>query len=153
MNTEPQGVKQYATFMVGGFYFGIEVLDVQEVLREQRVTPVPFAPRAVEGLINLRGQIVPALDMRVLLNLPPREGGELPHSMVVRTEYGAISLQVDDIQDVLELEPTNYEPPPLNLDSDLMPLVQGVYKLEDRFLMVLQALGTTRIGASPAAQA
>jgi purine-binding chemotaxis protein CheW len=61
---------QFATFTVAGHYLGVDVLDVQEVLRGQRLTRVPLAPAVVEGLINLRGQIVPALEMRRMLNLP-----------------------------------------------------------------------------------
>jgi purine-binding chemotaxis protein CheW len=147
MSTGAQGMRQYATFVVAGFYFGIEVLEVQEVLREQRVTHVPFAPYAVAGLINLRGQIVPVVDMRALLHLAPREDSTVPPSVVLRTVHGAVSLLVDEIQDVLELDSVGYEPPPLNMEHDLLPLVQGIHKLDDRLLMVLDAQRAAGAGA------
>ena len=90
---------QLATFVVGRFLFGIDVLNVQEVLRFQRMTRVPLAPPVIVGLINLRGQIVPALDMRRRLFLEPRALDERPMNLVVRTEDGAVSLLVDEIGD------------------------------------------------------
>jgi len=128
---------QCATFWVGGHFLGVDVLDVQEVLREQRLTPVPLAPGVVEGLLNLRGEIVPALDMRRLLELPPREAGESPLSVVVRTAHGAVSLQVDEIGDVVEVDPLGFEEPPRNMDAKLRPMLRGVQKLKDRLLLVL----------------
>src|SRR6266849_6579396 len=91
------GAAQYCTFTVAGRFFGIDVLNVQEVLRFQEVTPVPLAPGVIEGLINLRGQIVTAIDMRRRLGLPPREPGVLPMNIVVRTQDNSASLQVDEI--------------------------------------------------------
>ncbi len=130
-------VNQYATFVVDAHYLGIPVRDVQEVLRRQRLTRVPLAPTVVAGLINLRGQIVPALEMRELLRLPARSGEAETFSVVVRTDDGAVSLQVDQIGDVLELDQTSFEPPPQHLDANLKRLLRGVYKLKDRLLLVL----------------
>jgi purine-binding chemotaxis protein CheW len=128
---------QCATFFVGGRYLGVDVLEVQEVLREQRLTCVPLAPDVIEGLLNLRGEIVPALDMRRLLDLPPREEGSSPLSVVVRTGHGAVSLQVDEIGDVVEVDPAAFEEPPRNMDSKLRSMLRGVQKLKDRLLLVL----------------
>src|SRR5579863_8804310 len=83
---------QFATFFVADLFFGVDVLRVQEVLRFQQMTPVPLAPDVIEGLINLRGQIVTAIDMRRRLRLPPRAGEKTPMNMVVRSEDGAVSL-------------------------------------------------------------
>ena len=87
----PGPAGQYATFFVDGLFFGIDVLQVQEVLRYQEMTRVPLAPAVIEGLINLRGQIVTAVDMRRRLKLPPRADGQTPMNTVVRTEEGAPS--------------------------------------------------------------
>jgi chemotaxis signal transduction protein len=95
---------QFATFFVADLFFGVDVLHVQEVLRFQAMTPVPKAPRAIEGLINLRGQIVTAIDMRRRLGLPPRDGNKSPMNIVIRTSEGAVSLLVDEIGDVLEMD-------------------------------------------------
>jgi purine-binding chemotaxis protein CheW len=130
---------QFSTFFVADLFFGVEVLRVQEVLRFQPMTSVPQAPEVIEGLINLRGQIVTAIDMRRRLRLPPRAGDQTPMNMVVRTEEGAVSLLVDEIGDVLDVEETTYEQPPENLDPAARELIRGVYKLKDRLLLVLDA--------------
>ena len=137
ISTPRSGMHQYATFLVEGHYLGIEVQHVQEVLREQRLTKVPLAPRVVAGLINLRGQIVPALEMRELLHLPSRSADAETLSVVLRTDDGAVSLQVDEIGDVLEIDGATFEPPPLHLDAHLGRLIEGVHKLRDRLLLVL----------------
>src|SRR5579871_6291481 len=95
-----QASGQFATFFVADLFFGVDVLRVQEVLCFQQMTRVPQASGVVEGLINLRGQIVTAIDMRRRLGLPPRRDGQTPMNMVVRTEGGAVSLLVDEIGDV-----------------------------------------------------
>jgi purine-binding chemotaxis protein CheW len=130
-------IKQYATFMVEDLFFGIDVLRVQEVLRYQEMTRIPLAPTVAEGLINLRGQIVTALDMRRRLGLAPRSADCLPMNLVVRTEESPVSLLVDEIGDVLQVEPADFESAPDNLTSAARELVQGVYKLKDRLLLVL----------------
>ena len=96
---------QFSTFFVADLFFGVDVLSVQEVLRFQHMTRVPQAPEVIEGLINLRGQIVTAIDMRRRLRLPPHAGDQTPMNMVVRTEDGAVSLLVDEIGDVLMWTP------------------------------------------------
>jgi purine-binding chemotaxis protein CheW len=132
-----QSSTQYATFVVEDLFFGIDVLRVQEVLRYQEMTRIPLAPMVAEGLINLRGQIVTALDMRRRLGLAPREPGRLPMNLVVRTEEGPVSLLVDEIGDVLELDPADFESAPDNLTPEARQLVRGVYKLKGRLLLVL----------------
>lgn len=145
------GARQYSTFFVDGFLFGVEVLQVQEVLRYQEMTRVPLAPEVIEGLINLRGQIVTAIDMRRRLRLPPRAGGQTPMNMVVRTEDGAVSLLVDEIGDVLDVDAATYERPPENLDPAARDLIRGVYKLKDRLLLVLDAERTVDLAVGRAA--
>ena len=139
---------QYATFEVGGHYLGIRVLEVQEVLRQQQLTRVPLAPDVITGLINLRGQIVPALEMRRVLRLPDRPDGLDTLSVVVRTEGGAVSLQVDEIGDVLELDGASFEPPPRNLEAHMKSLLLGVHKLKDRLLLVLDTHRTVDVGTA-----
>lgn len=129
--------RQYATFFVEDLFFGIEVHRVQEVLRFQSMTRVPLAPHVVEGLINLRGQIVTAVDMRRRLGLKQREAGATPMNMVVRTEDAAVSLLVDEIGDVLEVSEESFEPPPDNLPAAQRRTIDGVYKLDSGLLLVL----------------
>lgn len=134
---EPMNCTQFATFFVQDLFFAINVLDVQEVLRQQDMTRVPLAPDVIEGLINLRGQIVTAIDMRRRLGLAPRSAGETPMNVVVRTVDGAFSLLVDEIGDVLEVEASRFEPPPDHLAPEAKSVLRGIYKLEDRLLLVL----------------
>ncbi|MEO5922293.1 MAG: chemotaxis protein CheW [Bryobacteraceae bacterium] len=129
--------RQYSTFTAGGLFLGIEVLQVQEVLRYLEMTRIPSAPDVIQGLINLRGQIVTAVDMRARLGLPKREDGEPPMNMVVRSDDGAVSLLVDEIGDVVEVTADSYEPTPDNLPREQRELIEGVYKLEGRLLLVL----------------
>ncbi len=129
--------KQYATFSLHGLFLGVEVLKVQEVIRYQEMTRVPLAPPTIEGLINLRGQIVTAIDLRRRLELPPRPAGQRPMNVVVRSEDGPVSLLVDEIGDVVEIEDDAYERPPETLKGVARELVTGVYKLSDRLLMIL----------------
>lgn len=142
---------QYCTFLVDDLYFGIDVRHVQEVLRSQEITPIPRAPAVIEGLINLRGQIVQAVDMRRRLGLPPRPEDAHPMNMVVRTEEGAASLLVDEIGDVLEVEGERFEPVPNNLAAQAQDLLQGVCKLNDRLLLVLNTERTLELDRASSA--
>jgi chemotaxis signal transduction protein len=140
------GSGQYATFRVGDHYLGVGVLEVQEVLREQRITPVPLASAEVAGLINLRGQIVPELEMRRLLRLPDRNPDDSRFSVVVRTAHGVVSLLVDQIEDVLELDASSFELPPRNMDPQVRDLLLGVHRLQRRLLLILDIPRTAGLG-------
>jgi purine-binding chemotaxis protein CheW len=132
-----QSSGQFSTFHVGDLFFGVDVLHVQEVLCLQPMTPVPRSPDVIEGLINLRGQIVTAIDMRRRLRLPPRAGEQAVMNVVVRTLDGVVSLLVDEIGDVLEMDADSYERPPDNLNPATKDLIRGVYKLKNQLLLVL----------------
>ena len=143
--------REYATFFVDGLFFGIDVLQVQEVLRYQEMTRVPLAPSVIQGLINLRGQIVTAVDMRGRLKLRARADGQTPMNAVVRTKEGAaVSLLVDEIGDVVAVDSETFEPVPDNVDPAARDLLQGVYKLKGRLLLVLDTEKTIDIAANAA---
>lgn len=130
--------RQLATFWLDGRLLGVEVVRVQEVIRSQRMTNVPLAPAEVRGLINLRGQIVTALDLRRRLGLPERaEGSPAPMNVVVRTADGPVSLLVDAIGDVLAVDDADFERAPDTLDGPARTLLGGAYKLEGRLLLLL----------------
>lgn len=131
------GRAQFCTFFVDGLCFGVDVLAVQEVLRFQDLTPVPLAQPTVRGLINLRGQIVVAIDMRRRLDRPSEETGAPPMNVVVCTDEGVVSFLVDEIGDVLEVDAEAFETPPETIDDSVRALITGVYKLPDRLMMVL----------------
>jgi purine-binding chemotaxis protein CheW len=128
---------QLCTFFVHGIHFGIDVREVQEVLRQQATTTVPLARPSVAGLINLRGEIVTALDLRRLLGLPPRQTTKRLMNVVLKTEEGLVALLVDEIGDVMDVDSTEFEMPPSTVPAASRRLLVGVHKLEERLLMVI----------------
>ena len=141
--------REYATFVVDGLFFGIDVLEVQEVLRYQEMTKVPLAPAVIEGLINLRGQIVTAIDMRRRLALRARAPEETPMNTVVRSREGAaVSLLVDEIGDVVEVDAEAFEAVPENVHPAARQLLLGVYKLKEKLLLVLDTEKTIDLGTA-----
>jgi purine-binding chemotaxis protein CheW len=129
--------RQFCTFFVDSLFLGIDVQQVQEVIRYQEMTRVPLAPVAIRGLINLRGQIVTAIDMRCWMELPARKADELPMNVVVRDGENAVSLLVDRIGDVLEVDDELFELPPPTVRASVRGVIMGSYKLPDRLLLVL----------------
>jgi purine-binding chemotaxis protein CheW len=129
--------RQLCSFSVGDHFFGVDVREVQEVIRYQEMTRVPLAPAEVAGLINLRGQIVTAVDIRRRLGLPAPSAEQRPMNVVVRTDENAVSLLVDEIGDVLTVEPESFEKTPETLVGATRDLIDGVYKLKNQLLMVL----------------
>jgi purine-binding chemotaxis protein CheW len=131
--------QQFCTFFLNDQFLGVPVEQVQEVIRFQEMTRVPLVPPDIRGLINLRGQIVTAIDLRRRFGMPERPASELPMNVVVRTDDGAVSFLVDEIGDVLEAEEEKFEAPPDTLRGTDRDLVRGVYKLENRLMLVLDA--------------
>ena len=131
--------KQFCTFYLDNQMFGVKVEQVQEVFRYQEMTKVPLAPPVVRGLINLRGQIITAMDMRQRLGMEPLPEGKLPMNVVVRTKDGVVSLLVDEIADVLEVSEDVHERPPETIPDEVRQLVLGVYKLPDKLLLILDS--------------
>src|SRR5580698_11608894 len=128
---------QFCTFYLDKLLFGVELKGVQEVIRTLEMTRVPLAPDVVSGLINLRGQIVTAVDLRRRLELEPAPPGTHPMNVVVRSEDGSVSLLVDEIGDVVEVEEDTFEPPPETLRGSVRVMILGVHKLNDRLMHVL----------------
>jgi purine-binding chemotaxis protein CheW len=126
--------KQYCTFFVDGLLFGVEVLKVQEIMSENKVTAVPLSPDTVAGLINHRGQIVTAIDMRKRLDLSA-EKVATSKMLVVRCKDETFGLLVDKIGDVLSVSSADFESTPENVSENARELVEGAYKLPDRLLL------------------
>jgi purine-binding chemotaxis protein CheW len=129
--------RQFCTFYVNQQYYGIDVLHVQEIVRSQPLTRVPLASPMVRGLMNLRGQIVTAIDMRRRLALPERDEEREPINVVLQTGDGAVALLVDEIGDVLEVDEQQFEHPPETLRGPSRDLIQGAYKLPGELLVIL----------------
>ena len=129
---------QFCTFHVGELLLGIEVAQIQEVLRDTKVTPVPKTPAAVSGLINLRGQIVTAVDLRTLFGLDGEQntdGGSV--MLIVDSDAELHSLVADSVGDVVEVEENDYEDPPDTLKGESRKLIRGAYKLKNGLLLLL----------------
>jgi purine-binding chemotaxis protein CheW len=133
----------YATFYVDDAHFGVDALDVQEVLRDQPMTRVPLASEEVRGLINLRGQVVIALDLRHRLGLPARPAASAAMNLVVCTEDGPVSLLVDRIGDVLAVAVDDIEATPETVQGVARELLRGVIKLDTGLLHVLDVVRAT----------
>ncbi|MGH8021513.1 MAG: chemotaxis protein CheW [Opitutaceae bacterium] len=129
---------QYSTFRMADNWYAVDVLHVQEIIRSQEMTRVPLASPVVSRLINLRGQLVTALDLRRRLNLPPRETGAEPMNVIIRTGEGPVSLLVDEIGDVLEIDSKDLGSPPDTVGADLRGLLTSVARLDGRLLLLLK---------------
>jgi purine-binding chemotaxis protein CheW len=110
---------------------------VQEVLTSQGLTRVPLAPPAVAGLMNLRGQVVTAFELRERLGRPPRPEGTDAVVVVVRLYGEAVSLLVDSIADVVDVDAADFAAPPDTLEGPVRDLIRGAYKLDGRLLLAL----------------
>lgn len=130
---------QLSTFYLGPYYFGIDVKRVQEIIRFHEISTVPLAPKVISGLINLRGDIVTAIDLGLRLEIDENRSVDRESQMnvVIRTEENSVSLVVDRVGDILEVEDGQYEKPPETLKGAAKDLIVGTYKLEDRLLLLL----------------
>ncbi len=129
--------KDFLTFVIADQRFGIPILQVQDVLGEQRVTHIPLAPAEVAGSLNLRGRIVTAINMRNRLGINAVQDAEANMSVVVEHENELYSLIIDEIDDVMTLRNRDFEPTPATLDSGWRDIASGVYRLKDELLVVL----------------
>lgn len=127
------------TFTLGDVLYGLEVQRVQEVIRAQEATRVPLARANIRGLINLRGQIVMAVDLRRCLGLGPAPGGRAPMNLVLRTDDGPVSFQIDRAEDVIGVDESSFEPPPANLVGPRRDLIRGTYPHAGQLIHVLDA--------------
>lgn len=135
--------RQLCTFHVGSLLLGLDVLSIQEVIRSPQLARVPLAPATIEGLLNLRGQILTALDLRRLLGLSAAANRPAsPMLMILRLQQGQVALLVDRVGDVIEVGEDTFEPPPDTVPAAVRPLLLGVHKLQGRLLHVLDAEAT-----------
>jgi purine-binding chemotaxis protein CheW len=128
---------QFCAFYLDKLMFGVELQKVQEVMRHLELTEIPLAPDVVSGLMNLRGQIITAIDLRHRLELPIRPDGILPMNVVIRSADGAVSFLVDEIGDVVEVDDESFESPPETLQGKVREVILGVHKLEKHLMHVL----------------
>ena len=139
--------RQFATFEVADQLFGVEVHTVQEVLSYNEYTPVPLAPPAVGGLFNLRGQVIAAVDLRVQLGLARQAMKGPVMNVILRGDGEPVSLLVDRIGEVVDLDDEAFEGPPDTLSGPTRELVTGTFKMDGRLMLALdvnQAVDTYR---------
>jgi len=131
----------YVTFVIAGQLFGIPVLKVQDVLAACEVTRIPLAPPEIAGALNLRGRIVTALDVRLRLGLPPSNDANERMSIVVEQSGELYSLMVDEVGEVLSLDPAGFQRNPPTLDARFREYSNGIFRLKERLLVVLDVDG------------
>ena len=138
--------RQFCTFYLADLFMGIEVEKVQEILRFDGVTPVPLAPEPVSGLINLRGQIVTAIDLRRRVAVRDSEIAAQPMNIILSAAGGSLSFVVDRVGDVVEVEDADFEQPPDTLKGRARQLIRGAYKLERNLLLILDVDHAAKLG-------
>lgn len=128
---------EIATFFIGEACYGIDILSVQEIIRMAAITPVSLTPEYVEGVLNLRGQIVTIIDLATRVEIPSASGPSDGHIIVVSHENESVGLRVDRIGDVLSASWDQMESPPANLSSIHRRYLKGVLKIKDRLVEIL----------------
>jgi purine-binding chemotaxis protein CheW len=130
-------ITEYVTTMIGGQLFGLPISRVQDVFMPERLTRVPLASSDVAGVLNLRGRIVTAIDMRSRLGLPKNDDGRPPMAVGVELRGESYGLLIDTIGEVLKLADDTREVNPVNLDPRMAKLAAGVHRLEGQLMVVL----------------
>lgn len=146
------GNRDFITMIVGEQLFGLPVLIVQDVLGSQKITRIPLAPSEVAGSLNLRGRIVTAIDLRRRLALPPMEGENRNMSIVVDHHGELYSLIIDSVGEVLSVPQDRFERNPSTLDPRWASVAAGIYRLDDRLLVVLDVEQVLNFGATGSGQ-
>jgi len=137
---------QLCTFKLGDLLFGVDVLAVQEVIKDRSLTPVPKAPKTVEGLLNLRGQILTAIDLRRRLMLAEATE-ELPRKrlIIIRSASLNVALLVDSVGEVIDVTDETYEETAGSVPEEVRPFITGVHNLDGQILHLLDAVKTSTL--------
>lgn len=136
-STQKSDIVQFTTFLLRDELFGVDALQVQEILPYQEITSVPLAPEYVKGLINLRGQIVTVLDLRRRLGLETLQDEEAGANLIVNSEEGQLSLFVDQIGNVVDIQAERFFPPPGTIRGVAVHYIREVCQLEEELLITL----------------
>jgi purine-binding chemotaxis protein CheW len=128
---------QLVTFSIGEEEFGVDILKVQEIIRTMEITKVPKAPAFVEGVINLRGKVIPIIDLRRRFGLATRDHDKNTRIIVIEINNMIVGFVVDSVSEVLRIPASTVEPPPPVVAGLESEYISGVGKLEDRLLILL----------------
>ena len=132
-----EGVTEFITATIGGQVFGVPISQVQDVFTPEMMTKVPLAAPEIAGVLNLRGRIVTAIDMRERLSLPVNEDENERMAVGIESGNESYGLLIDSIGEVLRLKQSEMEPNPANLDKRWARVSAGVYRLDGQLLVVL----------------
>ena len=128
---------KYLTFMLGDEYYGLEIQKVREIVAMMHITPVPRTQPFIRGVVNLRGHVIPVMDLRLKLDFPPAEPNELTCIIVVELRNNEIGMIVDKVCDVMDISGTEIDEPPsfgMELDTDFL---LGIGKAGGRVTILL----------------
>jgi purine-binding chemotaxis protein CheW len=145
--THNEYVTEYVTVMIGDQLFGLPISRVQDVFMPDRLTRVPLASPEIAGVLNLRGRIVTAIDMRRRLGLPPRSDGRPPMAVGIELKGESYGLLIDTVGEVLKLADGTREPNPVNLDQHLARVSAGVHRLDGQLLVILDVDRVLEMGS------
>ena len=137
---------QLVLFRLGREEYGISILQVQEIKRITDITRVPHTPDYIKGVINLRGSVLPVLDLKKRLNLPAQEYTEDTRIIIAKINDIAIGMIVDAVSEVMAISGENVEPPLAVVGGIATDYISGVGKLEDRLLILLNLEAIIGVG-------
>jgi purine-binding chemotaxis protein CheW len=144
--TQREAQQEFVTLRLGAQLFGIAVSAVQDVMHAPKIAPVPLAPEVIAGVINVRGRIVTAFDMRRRMRLGPNPDPASMMLVVIHYEHDLFALMVDAVGDVLALPMNQFEKVPANIDDCWREVAAGVFKLEEELLVILDVVRIIRPG-------
>jgi purine-binding chemotaxis protein CheW len=150
-NSTGEALIEYVTVLLGGQLFGLPISQVQDVFMPQRLTRVPLARPEIAGVLNLRGRIVTAIDMRCRLGLPRRDDTKPPMAVGIECKGESYGLLIDTVGEVLKLDDNAREPNPVNLDTRLAQISAGVHRLDGQLLVILDVDRVLDMGLEPIA--
>jgi purine-binding chemotaxis protein CheW len=150
-NASGEQVTEYVTVMIGGQLFGLPISRVQDVFMPDRITRVPLSAPEIAGVLNLRGRIVTAIDMRRRLGLPPRTDDKPSMAVGIELKGESYGLLIDTVGEVMKLSETTREPNPVNLDARLGRVSGGVHRLDGQLMVILDVDHVLNTAAEPLA--
>jgi purine-binding chemotaxis protein CheW len=150
-NLAAQNLIEYVTAMIGGQLFGLPISRVQDVFMPDRITRVPLSEPDIAGVLNLRGRIVTAVDMRRRLGLPPRSDDKPSMAIGIELKGESYGLLIDAVGEVMKLGEATLEPNPVNLDGRLARVSAGVHRLDGQLMVILDVDSLLNASAEPLA--
>lgn len=137
---------QLVVFKLGREEYGISILQVQEIKRMTEITRVPHSPDYIKGVMNLRGSVLPVIDLKKRLNLPPQEYNDDTRIIIIKVEDITVGMIVDAVSEVTTIDKNNIEPPQAVVGGIAADYLSGVGKTENRLLILLNADAIIGIG-------